>query len=691
MNHEHHEVVSGALGERAEHSSGHSAGVRSPEGHPDHSAHGSDFLPRLFVCLALTVPVLLISPMPLGFFGLPHVAFSGDSWVLMALATAIYVYGGKPFLMGMTHELRAQRPGMMTLVAVGITVAWFYSGAVTLGLEGEVVYWELATLVVVMLFGHWVEMRSVSSARGALESLAALVPGSAHLIGEDGRTTDIETSRLNPGDRVLVRPGERVPADGRVEGGMSSVDEALLTGESVPVPKQYGDLVVGGSLNSNGALEIVVTRTGQDGFVAQVAALVAEAQASRSETQLLADRAAFALTVIALVGGAATLAYWLLGAGAGLSFALERAVAVVVIACPHALGLAIPLVVSTSTALGAGRGLLIRDRAAFERGRAIDTVVFDKTGTLTEGRFGVTEMVAAEGHDADEVFGLAAAVETRSEHPIAIALSEAVTRPWQAEEFEAIPGVGVSGVVDGKRVAIVSPSAALGELGGLPAGLSRLVEAGETAAVVLIDGHPAGAFAVADRIRPESAEAVSRLKHAGVTPVILTGDSRAVADRVAAALGIESVFAEVLPPDKARKVTELRGRGRRVAMTGDGVNDAPALAVSDLGIAIGAGTDVAIEAADVVLVQSDPRDVATVLELARRTYRKMVQNLVWATGYNLVALPLAAGVLASRGVILSPAAGAALMAASTVIVALNARSLTLPAEVHSTDPPRAAS
>ncbi len=647
--------------------------------HQGHSV--ADFARRFRVSLALTVPVIALSP-HLPFVPVARlVDFPGADYVLFALATAVYVYGGRPFLLGLVRELRARRPGMMTLVAVAISVAYGYSTATVFGLAGMPLYWELATLVDIMLLGHWVEMRSVGAASAALESLARLMPQAAHLKRPDGTVVDVAPDTLVPGDLVLVRPGEKVPADGKVAAGESSVDESLLTGESVPVGKAVGDDVIGGAVNGEGSLEIAVTRTGAESFLAQVAELVREAQESKSRTQDLADRAALVLTLVALGGGAVTLGAWL-ALGRDLPFAIERAVAVMVIACPHALGLAIPLVVAVSTAAGARRGLLVRDRRAFENARRVGAVVFDKTGTLTSGRFGVDEIVPIGGRTADEVLALAAAVEALSEHPIARAIAAGVPRPEAATDFRALPGRGAEAVVGGVKVAVVSPGY-LAERGiAVAPEVVSLAGGGRTVVHVLADGVPVGAIALADVVRPESAPAIAGLRALGIEPIMLTGDSRMVAGRVAAGLGIERVYAEVLPADKARTVREIRSAGTVVAMVGDGVNDAPALAEADVGIAIGAGTDVAVATADVVLVRSDPRDVAAVVGLSRATYRKMVQNLAWATGYNVIAIPLAAGVGYPAGIVLSPAAGAVLMSLSTVVVALNARMLRFDRAVH---------
>jgi Cu2+-exporting ATPase len=628
------------------------------------------------VSLALTVPVILISP------GLPLVPggrildVPGADWILLVLSTVLYIYGGMPFLKGFVRESRDRKPGMMTLVAVAISVAYFYSAATVFGLEGMPFFWELATLIDIMLLGHWVEMRSVGEASKALESLARLMPSQAHRRNPDGTTTDVDLEGLQPGDVVVVKPGEKIPADGDVLEGRSSVDESMLTGESVPVAKSTGDRVIGGSVNGEGALAVTVARTGAESFLSQVIELVREAQESKSKTQDLADRAAMWLTVVALGGGLLTFTAWL-ALGESLAYAMERAVTVMVIACPHALGLAIPLVVAVSTALGATNGLLVRNRMAFENARLIDAVVFDKTGTLTLGRFGVEEVVLFGGSTRDEVLTLAGSIEELSEHPIARAIAATTESKSVVEDFKAIPGKGAQGRIGGNTIAVVSPGY-LSESGiESPVDVDDLSSGGRTVVFVLRDASIIGAISLSDIVRPESADAVRRLKEMGIEPIMLTGDNAVVAERVASQLGIERFFAEVLPADKAATVQLIRSEGKVVAMVGDGVNDAPPLATADVGIAIGAGTDVAVATADVVLVRNDPNDIPTVISLARATYGKMVQNLVWATGYNVIAIPLAAGVLAGMGILLSPAIGGLFMSASTVIVAINARMLRI--------------
>ncbi len=641
-----------------------------------HAGHSvADFRRRFFVCLAVTVPVIALSP------GLPWLAedarmleIPGADWVLLGLSTFLYVYGGAPFLKGLVRELRARTPGMMTLVAVAISVAYLYSAATVLGLEGMPFFWELATLVDIMLLGHWIEMRSVGEASKALESLAKLMPSEAHRRTPDGGIEDVPIEHLQPGDQVVVKPGEKVPADGTVREGSSAVNESMLTGESVPVGKHPDDDVIGGSINGEGALVVEVARTGAESFLSQVIELVREAQESKSQTQDLADRAAMWLTLVALGGGALTFAAWL-AAGETLAYAMERSVTVMVIACPHALGLAIPLVVAISTSLAAGSGLLVRNRSAFESSRALDAVVFDKTGTLTEGRFGVEQVLALGSRSETETLSLAASVEALSEHPIAQAIAQASPDHAAVDGFEAIPGKGARGRVDGASIAVVSPGYLRESGTEPPASAAELMTGGRTVVFVLEDDALIGAISLSDVIRPESAETIARLKEMGIEPIMLTGDNEIVAARVAAELGIERYFAQVLPAEKAATIKRIQAEGKRVAMVGDGVNDAPPLATADVGIAVGAGTDVAVATADVVLVRSDPRDIPAVISLARATYRKMVQNLAWATGYNIIAIPLAAGVLAAQGILLSPAMGGLLMSASTVIVAVNARLL----------------
>ena len=657
------------------------AGPRHPADHGSHHAHMvADFRRRFWVSLLLSVPILALAPLIQETLGVEDSwQFRGDSFIQWGFATAVYFYGGWPFLTGIVTELRSRTPGMMTLIAVAITTAYVYSGTITFGVSGDGFFWELATLIDVMLLGHWLEMRSILGASRALGLLASLMPADAHRLSANGTTVDVAVADLRPGDRVLVRPGERVPTDGVVTDGRSSVNEAMLTGESAPVDKSVGLQVIGGSINGEGAITVEVQRTGDETYLAQVIELVRRAQATRSRTQRLADRAAFWLTIVGITAGVATLVGWF-GASATANFAFQRAVTVVIITCPHALGLAIPLAVSVSTSIAARNGLLIRDRAGFERARSIDAVVFDKTGTLTEGRFGVTAIVPLDDRSEDDVLSLAAGLERSSEHPIARGIVEAADARGlgvaPVSDFVAIPGQGASGVVDGRDVKVVSPGYLHEQ--GIVADADRvgaLGRTGDTVVYVLVEGALAGAVALGDIVRDESRTVVSDLKAMGISVMMLTGDAEAVARSVADELGLDDFFAEVLPGGKAAKIREIKQRGLTVAMVGDGVNDAPALTEADVGIAIGAGTDVAIESADVVLTRSDPRDVVTIVRLAQATYRKMVQNLWWATAYNLIAIPLAAGALFSLGYVMPPAVGAALMSASTVIVAINAQLL----------------
>ncbi len=635
----------------------------------------SEFRRRFWVSLVLTMPIVALSPMVQHFFGLrEELRFPGDVYILFLLSSAVFFYGGLPFLRGLADEARKKRPGMMTLVGVAVSSAYLYSSAVVFGIPGELFFWEASTLIVIMLLGHWIEMKSVMGASRALEELARLMPSEAHRVFPDGSLKDVPIEELEAGDRILVRPGEKVPADGEILEGETSMNESMLTGESVPVPKKTGDAVIGGAINSEGSVTVEIRKTGKDSFLSQIIDLVRQAQESRSRTQDIANRAASWLTLVALGGGGLTLAVWIFAAGKDFAFSLERAVTVMVISCPHALGLAVPLVVAVSTSLSAGKGLLIRDRGAFEAARNIRAVVFDKTGTLTEGKFGVTETIVFPGSSEREVLRYAASVERNSEHPIARGIASASAEVLPVEDFRSITGKGAQAKVDGRDVRVASPGY-LKEMGleVSDAKLDSLSAQGKTIVYVIVDGKAAGAVALADVIRPESKQAVSVLRGMGIRCMMLTGDNRRVAQWVAGEIGLDEFFAEVLPQEKTDRIREIQARGLTVAMTGDGVNDAPALAQADVGIAVGAGTDVAVETADIILVRSNPLDVVAVIGLARATYRKMVQNLAWATGYNALAIPLAAGVLYKAGVLLSPALGAALMSLSTVIVAVNAQ------------------
>nr|CCD31965.1 Copper-translocating P-type ATPase [Methylocystis sp. SC2] len=658
--------------------SGVSPHRQASTGHAGHHASMvADFRLRFWISAMLTIPVLALSPMIQGALGVERtLAFPGSGYVLFVLSAAIFFYGGWPFLRGLFAELGERRPGMMTLIALAISVAFFYSSAVVFGLRGKVFFWELATLIDVMLLGHWIEMKSIMGASGALEALVRLLPSTAHRVIASGGVEDVEISELKMGDRVLVKPGEKVPIDGLIINGQSSFDESMLTGESRPVDKGEGQNVVGGSVNGEGAVTIEVSKTGGQTYLSQVIDMVRRAQETRSRTQDLANRAALWLTYIALSAGSGTAAIWLL-LGKSLEFALERTVTVMVITCPHALGLAVPLVVAVSTKLTAQNGLLVRDRAAFERARKLNAVIFDKTGTLTEGKFSVSDVISLSDFSEQELLTWAVSLEAQSQHPIAQGVvrgaQERGAKPKAAEKFKSLTGRGVEAEIDGRDIKIVSPGY-LREQGiaGDDPRVRAVAEQGKTVVYVVVDDRLAGAVALEDVVRKESFEAVSKLKQIGIKCMMLTGDAAAVARSVAQQLGLDDYFAEVLPGQKMEKVRAVKARGLTVAMIGDGVNDAPALVESDLGIAIGAGTDVAIESADIVLVRSDPRDVFAILALSRATYRKMIQNLLWATGYNAFAIPLAAGVAYGWGILLSPALGAALMSASTVIVAINA-------------------
>jgi len=650
--------------------------------HDRHAGHSVEmFRRRFWTTLALTIPTVVWGHMLTSVTGWRAPVFLGSTWIPPVLGIIVFVYGGSPFVEGAVREVRARLPGMMTLIALAIGVAFVFSLAVTIGYPGMPLWEELSTLVTVMLLGHWIEMRSISQAQGALKELAKLLPSAAvRIIG--GREEEVPLSALRDGDTVLVRPGARIPADGLAQSGESTVDESMITGESRPVKKRPGDRVIAGTVNGAGSLRVQVTGTGERTALAGIVRLVERAQTSRSRAQALADRAAFMLTIAALAAALVTAIAWGLAGAAG-AFIVERIVTVLVIACPHALGLAIPLVIAISTTLGARSGLLVRDRRGLEEARRLTTVVFDKTGTLTLGEYRVVGIRAGDGVTEEEALRLAAAVERDSEHPVAQAVVRTARERGlsipQAQGFEAIPGHGVRARVDGRERLVggpnllrrlrIAPSAELDELSRAAA------ERGQSVIFLVEDGRAVAAFAVADAVRPESPDAVRRLHAMGLEVAMLTGDSRAVAEAVAREIGIDTVHAEVLPDRKAEVIETLRRSGQRVAMVGDGVNDAPALVTADVGVAMGAGTDVAVEAGDIVLVRSDPRDVPRIIALSRATYRKMIQNLWWAAGYNVAAIPLAAGVLARWGVLLAPAMGAVLMSLSTIIVAVNAQLL----------------
>jgi len=652
-------------------------------GHDKHAGHSPEmFRDRFWLSLVFTIPVVIWSAHIQELLGYRAPTFTGSEWIGPVLATLVFLYGGLVFLKGAWHELADRLPGMMTLISLAITIAFVFSWVVELGLlRADALWWELATLVTIMLLGHWIEMRSITQAQGALKELAKLLPDTATRV-TDGGEEQVPVTALRKGDIVLVRPGESLPVDGVVRKGESDVNEAVITGESRPVKKREGDAVIAATINGEGSLRVEVTGTGDETKLSGIMRLVAEAQQSKSRAQHLADRAARMLTVVAIASAAVTIVAWRL-AGAPIDFSVVRMVTVLVIACPHALGLAVPLVVAISTTLAARNGLLVRDRRGLEEARHLDTVIFDKTGTLTLGEFRVVATALADGVAEDEALRIAAAIESESQHPIArgivkTAADRGLSIP-AADGFRALTGKGVTATVDGQPYLMGGPALLKAETVRVPPALQQAAEAaaerGQAAIYLIRDGAALAVYAVADAIREESRAAIQALHQAGIEVAMLTGDSRAVAESVAGELGIDSVFAEVLPEDKAAVVTGLQARGKKVAMVGDGVNDAPALATADIGVAIGAGTDVAVEAGHIVLVRSDPRDIPRIVTLSRATYRKMLQNLWWAAGYNFVAIPLAAGALAAWGILLTPAVGAVLMSASTVVVAINAQLL----------------
>ncbi|MEO7922208.1 MAG: copper-translocating P-type ATPase [Chitinophagaceae bacterium] len=647
-------------------------------GHAGHNHHAmmiADFKKRFYVVLVLTIPIMLLSQMIQHWLNL-HISFTGSQYVLFALSSIVFFYGGWPFLKGLVDEAKAKSPGMMFLIGFAISVAYIYSVAIVFGLEGMDFFWELATLILIMLLGHWIEMKSVMGASRELELLVQLMPADAHLVTGD-TIREVKTETLKEGDVILVKPGEKVAADGIISEGQSYLNESMMTGESKPVEKKINDKVIAGSINGNGSIKVIVSHGSKDSYLSQVIKLVNDAQNSKSKTQLLADRAAQWLTLIAIVAGIGTFLYWYLS-GQSLAFAMERMVTVIVICCPHALGLAVPLVVAKSTAIAAKSGLLIKNRTAFENSRKITTIVFDKTGTLTIGKFQISKIVSFQSNVSEnELIRLASALEQNSEHPIATGILQKVKDLKllvpSAENFNAITGKGVEAKVEGKDVKVVSPGYL--KENNIPFPADFKTDLAETVVFVIIENSLAGYIALSDAIRPESGDAIANLKKNGIKSTLLTGDNNAVAKSVSETLGMEGFFAEVLPHQKLEKIKELQSKGEFVAMTGDGVNDAPALAQADIGIALASGSDIAAETAGIVLVNSNPKDVVNLILFGKATYRKMIQNLIWATGYNLVALPLAAGVLYSQGILLSPAAGAVLMTVSTVVVAINASML----------------
>jgi len=646
--------------------------MKHSHGQHDHGRMIADFRKRFYVVLILTIPVMLLSTMIQHWLNI-HIDLPGSTYLLLVLSSIVFFYGGWPFLKGWKDEMSILNPGMMTLIGFAITVAYIYSVATVFGLKGMDFFWELATLILIMLLGHWIEMRSVAGASRELELLVQLIPDDAHLVqGDDVR--DVKTETLKANDIILVKPGERIAADGIVVEGESYLNESLLTGESKPVEKKKGGKVIAGSINGNGAVKIAVSHGVRDSYLSQVIKLVQDAQQSKSKTQLLADNAARWLTLIAIVAGIATFLAWYF-VRKDMAFAVERMVTVIVICCPHALGLAVPLVVARSTALSAKNGLLIKNRTAFENARKISTLVFDKTGTLTIGKFAVSKIVSLQnGVTEKDLIRIVSALEQSSEHPIATGIMQkakelSISVP-AAQNFKAITGQGVEASVEGKQVKVVSPGYLKEKNIPLPANFDQ--DTAETTIFALINDKMTGYICLADEIRPESAEAIQTLHNNKIKSVLLTGDNKQVAESVSKKLAIDTYYAEVLPHEKLEKIKELQNKGEFVAMTGDGVNDAPALAQADIGIAVGSGSDIAAETAGIVLVNSNPKDIVNLILFGKATYRKMVQNLAWATGYNVVALPLAAGVLYKAGILLSPAAGAVLMSASTVVVAVNA-------------------
>lgn len=644
-------------------------------GHDHHQMMINDFKKRFWVTLFLTIPILFLSPMIQDFFGYEFL-LPGNPYVLFGLGTIVYFYGGWPFLKGFWSEIKSGAPGMMTLISMAISVAYFYSSATVFGLKGVDFFWELATLIAIMLIGHWIEMKSVLGASKALQLLVSMMPAEAHKVIGD-KIEDIALDKLLKDDIILIKPGEKVPADGIITQGTSYLNESMLTGESKPVKKEVNDKVIGGSVNGNSTINVKVEHTGKDSYLNKVIKMVEEAQKTKSKMQNLSDRAAKWLTYIALVIGFGTLATWLL-LGFPFVFALERMVTVMVIACPHALGLAIPLVVAISTAVSAQNGLLIRNRTAFEESRKISALLFDKTGTLTKGDFGVTRIETVDKNfTTEEVLRLASALEQSSEHPIAVGIIKKVKENKVViptlEKFKAITGKGVEAIVEGKEVKVVSPGYLRENNISIPE--DAYSDAAETVVFIVIDNKLVGFIALADEIRPESAEAIRIFKKNNIKVLMATGDNEITAKAVSDKLGLDGYFAEVLPHQKVEIIKDLQAKGEFVAMTGDGVNDAPALAQANVGIAVGSGTDVAAETADIILVNSNPQDIANLILFGKATYNKMIQNLIWATGYNVIAIPLAAGVLYSSGFVLGPAIGAVFMSLSTIIVAINAQLL----------------
>lgn len=657
----------------------HSRQHQHEHGSHDHSGHHKmmikDFRRRFWISTGITIPILILSPMIQDILGY-NLEFGFEHYLLFGLSAFVYFYGGWPFLKGLRDELSDKQPGMMTLIAVAITVAFGYSTATTFGLEGKTFFWELATLIDIMLLGHWLEMRSVLSASRSLEKLVELMPEEANLL-KNGDTEKVKIDQLKEEDKIVVYPGEKIPADGKVTDGSSHVNESMVTGESKPVKKEKGSKVTGGTINGNGSLTVSVEKAGKEAYLNKVVEMVQEAQDKKSKTQRLADRIAFWLTIIALTVGFGTLAVWIIY-GKEFVFALERMASVMVITCPHALGLAVPLVAAISTSIAAQKGLLIRNRTAFENSGKISLLVFDKTGTLTEGKFGVSGVVSFDNDQSeDQILKIAAAVESKSEHPLAKGILDKAKEKKldipEVKSFNSITGKGIEGKVNGREIKVVGPGYLKENNIDIPE--NAFENDRETVVFLLDKDKPAGCIALEDSIRKESYEAVDLLKNMGIKLVMMTGDNKEVAKSVSEELGLDEYYAGIFPDRKLEKIEEFQKNGEYVAMTGDGINDAPALAAANVGIAVGSGTDIAAETADIILVNSNPKDIASLIIFGKKTYNKMIQNFVWATGYNVVTIPLAAGVLYSAGILINPALGAVLMSISTIIVAINAQLL----------------
>ena len=643
----------------------------------NHSAMIKDFKKRFFISLIITIPILVLSPMIQSFLNYNFTLFRGfDKFILLFLSTIVFFYGGWPFLDGLRNELKKKSPGMMTLVAVAITVAWGYSSATTFGIKGDTFFWELSTLVVIMLFGHWIEMKSIMGASKSLHELIELMPKKAHLIKES-ETVDIKIDELNIDDSVLIKPGEKIPADGTITNGSSQINESMITGESKPIQKRKNDKVIGGTINGNGTLEVKVKQIGENAYLNKVINMVKEAQNKKSKTQNMADKLAFWLIIVALSVGLGTLITWL-SLGRSFSFSLERMATVMVITCPHALGLAVPLVVAISTTISAKNGLLIRNRTAFENSRRISTLVFDKTGTLTKGNFAVSTYKSLNQKYSDnDILRFSAAMEKKSEHPLALAIlnqakKENIDLP-EVSDFKAITGKGIKAKINKKRTQLVSSNYLKEQGKKIPSDVDNDIS--ETIVYLVIEDEISGYITLSDEIRKESYDAVKTLKESGLKIYMLTGDNKKVASKVSNELELDGYYANILPDQKLKIIEDLKSKGEFVAMTGDGINDAPALATADVGIAVGSGTDIAADTADIILVNSNPKDIASLIIFGKSTYNKMVQNFIWATAYNIVTIPLATGILLHKGIIISPALGALLMSLSTIIVAINAQLL----------------